>query len=261
MLGDPHVDPDFHNDRFEWAGNLIVYNRPDHIVQMGDFGNLDSISFHDRGKPRLQEGKRLKDDLEAMQDAYDKLMAPLKEFNSRVSSLKKKKYNPRIFWLEGNHEERVRRFIDMEPAFEGFVPETDFVGAGLDGATIVRYRNFCYINGVAFTHAVLAERANVPIGGKYVGARVCDAVQTSCVYGHHHHRQFHSITRINPATGKGTAVDSLCAGTYSDYYPDYMKDNALRSNWWSGAIVLYHTEFGRFDYETISMERIKKEYS
>ena len=54
VIPDAHDGPEYNKDRFEALGNFIVENKPDNIVQIGDFMNLDSINFFDNNKPLMK---------------------------------------------------------------------------------------------------------------------------------------------------------------------------------------------------------------
>jgi len=171
VIPDAHDGPEHNKDRFEALGNFIVENKPDNIVQIGDFMNLDSINFFDTNKPLIKEGKRLKDDIDSGIEAYEKIMKPIRNLWKKQARWKTKKYNPNRHWLLGNHEVRTWRYTLDKPELSGFIPETDFVGAGKDKWNIVEYRQYVYIDGTAFTHAPMNRRVNQPISGEYVAKR------------------------------------------------------------------------------------------
>ena len=45
VIGDTHDSPDIPKDRFYWIGKHIKNTKPDYVVQIGDFGSFDSLSF------------------------------------------------------------------------------------------------------------------------------------------------------------------------------------------------------------------------
>ena len=260
VIGDAHADPNFSNERFTAAGNFILDHRPDNIVEIGDFGNLDSISFHNKGRPLLKEGMRLKDDLDSMVDAHNKLMTPLRKFNKLRGSWRKKQYRPNLLKFLGNHEDRVKRYVAEIPELEGFVPDSDLVGAERDGWEIVPYREYRHIGGVAFTHVPMNTGVNKPICGKYICARAAEQSQTTVVFGHQHSRQIHSLNRNSPDGKYGQRVDGICVGCYFDYEPEYVRGNEGTLNWWRGLILLTHVRPGEVDIQTFDIERIKGDY-
>jgi len=260
VIPDAHADPRISNERFVALGNFIAEQQPDHIVQIGDFGNLDSISFHTKGKPLLQEGMRLSDDLASMKDAFDKIWSPVDKLNAKRTAFKHKQYKPNVHWMEGNHEDRTWRYIQDKPELSGFVPTHDFVGATERGFNVVPFRDHVYINGVAFTHAPLAPAKNVTLAGKFICARAVEGYQQSVVFGHVHHRSIHSVNRNTANSSTGTRIDAISAGCYFDYNPDYVRGNEGQLNWWRGLVMLTHISPGEVDIETIDIRRIKQDY-
>lgn len=258
VIGDSHADPRFPNDRFIALGNFIIEHRPDYIVDIGDFGNLDSISFHNRDKPLLKEGMRLIDDINAMKDAHDKLMAPMKREWERASNLKKKKYKPIMKKLEGNHEYRAWRYISGLPELQGVVPTTDFVGAAEDGWEIYNYKEYTYHEGIAFCHVPMSPLSNTPLSGKYMSFRILEGQQQTTVYGHNHRLEVNSLKR-NGEDG-GRLIFSIGCGCYFDYDPEYIRGNEGQLNWWRGLLLLHHVAPGEVDIQTYSITRIKNEY-
>ena len=76
IIGDPHAHPDYDNDRFTALGEYIVKEQPEHIICLGDMADMPSLSSYDRGT-RGFEGRRYKNDVEAVIDAQEKLQSHL----------------------------------------------------------------------------------------------------------------------------------------------------------------------------------------
>ena len=48
VMGDPHCTPKASNDRFLWAGRMAADIKATHVICMGDFCSMDSLSTYDR---------------------------------------------------------------------------------------------------------------------------------------------------------------------------------------------------------------------
>ena len=57
VIGDPHCTPKASNERFLWAGRVAADYKVSHVICMGDFCSMDSLSTYDRGKKSF-EGRR-----------------------------------------------------------------------------------------------------------------------------------------------------------------------------------------------------------
>ena len=45
VIGDIHDSPKIPQDRLTWIGKYAKKTKPDYIIQIGDFGSFDSLSF------------------------------------------------------------------------------------------------------------------------------------------------------------------------------------------------------------------------
>jgi len=252
VIGDPHDTPEQNKNRFFALGNLINKLRPDNIVQIGDFMSLDSVSSHDPSNLRVREGKRIIDDIESGRIAYKALMNGMNELNKHLRDNKMKQYKPDMYWFEGNHEDRVRRNLNSNPVFEGMVPETDLVGAAMDGWIIVSYKEYAEIKGTLFTHAPMNKRNNQPISGEYIARRAVDIHSKNIVFGHTHRLQLHTSKLV----GHDRLTTSVNVGWFGDYVPEYLKGNELACDWWSGVIMITHMKDESIDIDTISIKRV-----
>lgn len=91
-----------------WIGKYIVDQKPDVVINLGDFADMESLSSYDVGKKSF-EGKRCVKDVQAAHDAMDTLLSPLKTFNIKAKHNKEKQYKPYMVLTLGNHEQRIIR--------------------------------------------------------------------------------------------------------------------------------------------------------
>ncbi|MCR4307643.1 MAG: hypothetical protein NUV80_03710, partial [Candidatus Berkelbacteria bacterium] len=132
------------------AGRYIVDKKPDIVVCLGDFWDMPSLSSYEKPGSKSFEGRRYKDDVETGNIAMKLLLTPLNEFNDTRSRYKEKKYSPRMVFLMGNHEERIKRAINANPAhLEGIIGYGDLA---LDGWEVHEYQEIVEIEGILFSH-------------------------------------------------------------------------------------------------------------
>jgi len=103
VIPDTQVTPTSPKDHLSWIGQYIVEKKPDVIVDLGDFADMESLSSYDKGKLRA-EGKRYKKDIEAAKEGMELLLRPLKNYNSKMEGQKHKLYKPEMRLVLGNHE-------------------------------------------------------------------------------------------------------------------------------------------------------------
>jgi hypothetical protein len=114
VVPDAYSTPEDDNNRAHLLSALIDDLRPPTIIQMGDLFSMDSLSSFDKGRWG-SVGRTYKADLAAGHDFSEKMWA---------SWLKtKNRYKPRRVALEGNHEQRAKRAVDIDhtdlPCFFG----------------------------------------------------------------------------------------------------------------------------------------------
>lgn len=125
VIPDAHAKPDVPNDRFDWVGRWVVDNKPDVIVELGDWEDMPSLSSYDIGK-KSYEGRRYRKDLESAWDARERFISPLKSLNLQQKRNKEKQYRPSCYALGGNHfEGRIKRAIELSPMLEGTIGVED----------------------------------------------------------------------------------------------------------------------------------------
>jgi hypothetical protein len=106
VIGDAHSAPGVSNRRFDWLANFIEDHKPDVIVDIGDWGNFDSIGKYSKGKKDAW-GLTFQNDVAAFRDASKRAFGGL----GRI-----KGYKPRIVRLGGNHDEGlISKVVNENP--------------------------------------------------------------------------------------------------------------------------------------------------
>src|SRR5690606_25191167 len=111
VIPDCQVRPGVPIDHMDWAGRAIVEYKPDVVVIIGDFWDLPSLSMHDAPGSREAEGRNVRSDIDAGNEAFERLVAPMRKEMARLVSNKKKAWNPECHVVWGNHEDRLTRAI------------------------------------------------------------------------------------------------------------------------------------------------------
>ena len=88
VIGDSHSDPEVPNDRYQWLGKMIVDERPDVVVDIGDFATMGSLSGYDKGTAKA-ENKRVIKDIDHAKEARVLLTTPIRNEQQRQRELKK----------------------------------------------------------------------------------------------------------------------------------------------------------------------------
>jgi hypothetical protein len=198
---------------------------------------MDCLSEWDKDKRKKMEGRRYKADIDCG-------LAAVKLLRQNLNS------NIEWVYIEGNHEERLARYLDRDPTFDGVV------GIHQDLCpdwTWVPYRSNFMVRGTAYTHVPM-NNMNKPVGGKYAVQKALDLYSCSVVFGHTHGLSVGCAYRH----GATHLQQSLNIGCFFEGVDDYAVGSL--TTYWRGIVVLNHYSTNRFDFESIALGRLNKEY-
>ena len=236
------------NRRYEWLGRFAADHRPDVIVDLGDWWDLHALNTYDGKGSRGFQGASYWRDIDAGIDARLRFQAQIDNHNR--SRRKSDRYNPRKVFCLGNHENRITRFLNEEPRFEGIVGLQDLQSKEL-GWEQIPFLQPVEIAGIAFAHYHVSGVRSMPVGGLHQAASLVHKQLKSCVMGHTHTADF-SIR------GGPDHVFGLVVGVYTEDRFDYA--GPANDLWWRGACLLRNCRNGVYDLEMWSMDRIKALY-
>lgn len=223
-----------------WISRYLAGKNPDVVVMLGDLWDMSSLSSYDKGK-RTAEGRRVNLDFAAGVEALTKLTASLPRTARKI-------------FLEGNHEERIRRYSQDNPAIDTLPSVRDAVHSL--GWEFHPYLKPVRVGGVAFAHNFpknaqgRVSRQALSMGPPSAIAMV-KANMESCVMGH---RQ-----------GLETAI--YCAGrrTYrgiiaGSAYPQSEAYLGPEQTYWRGILILNEVRNGNFNLMEVSLDYLKRRF-
>jgi hypothetical protein len=227
ILPDSHCHYDYDNERFTALGRLIVEERPDVLINLGDFADMSSLSSYDDGHASF-EGRRYHKDVQIVIDAQEKLFQPIKDYNRKMH----KAYRPRLELCIGNHEYRIVRATEEDPKLEGTISIQDLQYEKF-GWSVHPFLESITIGGIAFSHYFISGVASRPIGGESIGRTLCTKLHGSAVVGHNHVLDHAERTIIT-----GNKIFGLSAGCYvhHDFVEDWCRQSVKL--WWRGVVIL-----------------------
>lgn len=241
VVGDVHVSPDQSLRRAAWLGKHIAACKPARVVFIGDFLTFDSLSAWDKDKRRNMEGRRYAKDIDSGREFLRTML------DAGVHGAPDTKF----ILVEGNHENRLHRYLDNDPTFDG---ACDYVrDLGFDWDVVVPYKESYTYRGVHFTHVPIAENGN-PISGKFVASRALDVYGCPVVFGHTHKLNMACVHR------KGTPHLQMAVnvGCYFEHIDEYAKGS--QTSYWRGLVELDHYATCAFSVNTLRMGHLKKMY-
>lgn len=195
------VLPDVHAEYHDKAAIAAVLEfmadeRFDEVVFLGDFMDLDCISFHNHGKPRLTEGKTIEGAYAIGNALLDRIEKAARRKNKKVE----------FTFLFGNHSDRAERLIDAQPQLKGTIEVEKGLRLSERGYKVVdswRGGEMHRIGNLLLTHG--------PHGnGEHHAKQMVDRYGMSVMYGHTHTVQEFTKIRYGNQPVYGSCIGCLC---------------------------------------------------
>jgi predicted phosphodiesterase len=229
-------------DRFTAAGKLALDLKPDVVICLGDIEEFESLSEYSRKAADAFDGKALKRDGETFRFALKTVRKPIVSANEKhkLARHREREYHPTFILLEGNHEERWRRF-----------PETELLGhdylalvAEEEGWIWHPFLKAVEIGGVLFSHYFESGVGRRPATVN----TVLNKTHRSVVFGHSHSFGYDQ----KPVLGR-RPISALCAGCYKP-------PHRTREHEWSGLTLLTDIRDGSFNIQQLPYDAVLERY-
>lgn len=227
-------------------GSLIVKQRPDVVVHIGDHWDMPSLSSYDIGTKKA-EGRRVYQDIAAGNAAMDVLLHDLRKLQAKQRIQKIKVYRPRLVFLVGNHEERIMRHVNANPELAGFL---DYSHLALADWEVHEFLKPVDIEGILFAHYFYQPNTGRPIGGAI--ANRLNKIKESFVAGHEQtklHDRHYTHNRV---------LTGLVAGAF--YLHDEEYKGFQGNDHWRGCNMLHNASEGDYRLEELPINYIMDEY-
>lgn len=246
VIPDIHCTVEEDNSRADWLSRFIIEVKPDIVVNMGDQFDMPSLSSYDKGK-RSFHGRSFKDDLESGLEFHDRLWGPIRAT--------KKKLPYRVV-LEGNHEHRIERALDLSPELEGTIGFRDY-----DFDTyyndVIRYEGgtpgIISLEGVLFAHYFISGVMGRPMGGRWPAKAILEANKESSVQSH-----IHTLDYATNITQGNKVLHAAVVGCYHEKVPGWAGN--IGRFWRPGVALLNDCRDGDFDFQWVGINKLKEEY-
>ena len=184
VIPDTQVKPGQDFAYLDQIGRLIVEEKPDVLVHLGDHADMPSLSTHDKPGSKYFEGKRYTEDIASAKEAMDRLLTPLRELQARQRRNKEKVYRPRMVFCTGNHETRIDRAVENQPVLSGVISRKDLHYE--KDWEVHEYQHVVVIDGIAYSHNFPQGAMRRPCG---TASALLNKMHMSCIAGHQQGRQ------------------------------------------------------------------------
>lgn len=257
MIPDTQIRPGLKEEELthiDAMANYIVSERPEVIVQIGDWADLPSLSTYEERGSSTFHARNYKEDVEASKAAMRRLLRPLAELQRKQKQNKKKVYKPRRILTIGNHESRVDRAINTNPVqLQGLISIDDLCYKKF-GWEVHPFLHIVEVEGVHFSHYFInPDSAMKRVLGGTIDSKL-KSLGFSFVMGHQ--QNFQCGIRYLP---NGQCVQGVVCGAYYKHSEEYMGVQGNQSHF-RGAVSLKDVSEGRFDLQTLSIKYMEKRY-
>ena len=198
----------------------------DGYINLGDVYDMNVISAHNKGRLKLVEGQRLSADFDAG-NAY------LRQHHEAAG-------RPKEFHLiEGNHENRIERYIQVLPELDGIVNLEKNIPKFVKVTKFWTDHELLNVGKATFIHGINT-------GSRQVATALRD-YGTNVFMGHTHRRELLSLRHHGPDSTKvAESLPCLC-----EYGQPYLKGSPTQ--WQQGFAVFYFWPNGLFNYTVTSI--------
>ncbi len=234
VIPDTQVKPGVPTDHLEWVGKYIAAKRPDHIVMIGDWWDMPSLSSYDKGKKSF-EGRSYKADVKAGNDAMTLM----------TSQYRGNGYKPTEHFLMGNHEQRIERAIESQRELEGAIGYHDL---NLEGWEVHPFLKVVEIEGIKFSHYFTSGVLGRPAGSAAVMLR---EAMGSAIQGH--------VQKVDVAVHPKTGHIAMMVGTCYQQDEDYLGEQG--NNCRRQVVMLNQANAGVFDPMFVSLDFLRARYA
>ena len=245
-----HADPAVSNERANWLGEFLFDVRPDYVVDLGDAADMRSLNTYDTRNPKMITMQSYEKDIEQHLDFQERVR---RKFKARKTK------RPVFYGLEGNHEHRIKRAIEVDPRLEGSRYGISF--KDLETKSLYdEYHEYSSggpaildLDGVSYAHYIASNSFGRAIGGEHHAYSLLKKRQHSTTVGHSHKRSVFFKDDAHPNPTIGLVVGCMKGG-------EEVWAGQSNKEWWKGVVIKRNLKDGVYEPEFVSLDRLKREY-
>jgi hypothetical protein len=245
-----HTTPEVDNSRFDILGKFIYDLKPDYVIDLGDGADMKSLNTYDTRSPKAVVAQSYQADIEQYNDAQD-----------RMRHLFRHHKRKRPYWIgfEGNHENRIKKAISVDPRVEGDKYGISFSHLQTDhwfddyheyeygGPAVADY------DGISYAHYFSSGNYGTATSGQHHAYTILNNRLNSSTCGHSHKRSIYFKDGAHPNGAIG-----LVAGCFKGAKESWAAQ--ANNEWWTGVVVKREIENGMYEPQFISLKALEQIY-
>lgn len=259
VIPDTQAKPGVPVDHLGWIGQYVVdqfRGKDIELIHLGDHADMPSLSSYDKGK-KAMEGRRIDDDIEAANSAFDVLCAPIEQAVLEEQDKARQQHrgidtawNPSRRILLGNHEDRISRACESDAQLDGLL-SLDDLNYKDHGWTVHDFLVPVNIDGVTYSHYFYSPMNGRAYSGENTLLRLKN-LGYSFTMGHQQTLQY-AIRFVN-----GFSQHALIAGACYLHDEDYKGPQGNAH--WRGIVVCHEVRHGSYDPMFVSLDYLCRRY-
>jgi hypothetical protein len=249
VIPDTQIKPGVPLEHIKWISSYLVDKKPDVLVIIGDWADMESLSSYDIGKKSF-EGRTYTADIEVANDCLSMLMEPVFAEQARLKKNRDKSWNLRKEVRLGNHEHRIDKAIESDRKLDGLISTKDIRFEDY-GFNVLPFLQPGVVDGVAYSHYFVSGVMGRPVS---TARSLLNKHHMSCVAGHQQGRDIAYAQKAD-----GTKITGIIAG--SCYLHDEPYLNHQTNDHWRGIYMLHEVNNGSFDEMPVSLSFLRNRYN
>jgi hypothetical protein len=176
-------------------------------------------------------------------------LQPIREEQQRLRINKKKRWNPKLIFILGNHEQRIERAVEADAKLEGLIGYHDLRLTQF-GWEVHDFLAPVVVDGICYSHYFTSGVMGRPVSSAKL---MIQKKMMSCVMGHVQDREIAYARKAD-----GSPVTGLFAGIFYQHDEDYLTPQTNGS--WSGIWMFHDVNNGSFNEQPISLQALRRKY-
>lgn len=248
VISDIHTHPDDDFKRLEALGNLILEEKPNNIIILGDGSRHDAFSSYEKYKDWTA-----KQETDAWLHALSLIFGPMDRWNERQRGHRHRTYSPIKLYVKGNHEDRLNRAISEDKYGYSSLVDLDHVFGKRYFDGVFEYGDVVTVNNIAYTHVPRNKMGRAMAWGTAV-----KHASSHLIFGHTHSLKVETV----PSITSGNAVKMILnAPAFMPMGNKEPYSERLTTGWVYGLVMVYpNGPTDAFGFEYIPTNVVESSY-
>jgi hypothetical protein len=246
VIPDTQIKPGVALNHLTGAGNYLAEKRPEVIILLGDWWDMQSLSAWDSDATKILAGVSYEEDIRAGLKGMDMFLRPIKAV---------KGYQPELHFCIGNHEHRITRYTQDNPMLRG-VLSFDSLGLQERGFKVHPFLKQFVKDGVCYAHYHCTDSNGRVMNSKRGQASARAQVNNVGMSATAGHKQGLDVYVKESAAGRRRG---LISGSFYQHDEDYLGPQG--NSHWNGILLKHEIHAGDYDLLEVSLDYLLRKYT